>query len=391
MKVMFLAGEASGDALGAELLCGLQKACSSLNIPLEAFGAGGERLAKAGAEIAVDLTKHAVVGVWEVLKHYRTLRGLFMRLLQLAIDKKPDVVVLVDYPGFNLRFAKALKKALRGHSETDWSPKIVQFISPQIWAWHESRIHQIARDMEMILSIFPFEKAWYAAREPRLRVEYVGHPLMDRYKAYKERVRQHSQIEPIVPYHVLLLPGSREKELSRHLPILQEVVRLAGAQQKIHFKIVVPRESLVLHVRELFSTLSGNVQIDVQAGQLAEALLWADAAIASSGTVTMECAYFQVPTVILYRTSFLTAFLGRIFIKVKRIGMPNLLMNNKAVYPEFIQEEARADAIAAAMLRFLTDKKVRKETQEDLRTMLGTLGGEGACLRAAEKVLSLMR
>lgn len=379
LSIMFIAGEASGDALAAELLRGLRKKSPS---PINAFGAGGGRLKAEGAELSIDLTQHAVVGLWEVLKHYQTLKGLFMKLLTEAIEHRPQIVILVDYPGFNLRFAKALKKHVREHPESGWNPKVVQFISPQIWAWHESRIRQIARDVDMILSIFPFEKDWYQHRAPNLQVEYVGHPLLDRYKEYASRVGERI---PGEPYHVLLLPGSREKELSRHLPVMAKVAPLITKKVKAKFLVVIPDEKLRAIVEKSFS----KIEVEICVRNLAESLLWADVAIASSGTVTMECSYFQVPTVILYKTSFLTAFLGRLFIKVKCIGMPNILSGNRHVYPEFIQRNATASNLSKAVLRFLIREDVRSQTKTDLQTMLATLGGEGACQRAAGKVLEL--
>lgn len=387
LSIMFISGEASGDGLAAELLHGIREECSQTECTIKAFGAGGECLKEEGAEITVDLTKHAVVGIWEVLKHFKVLKQLFLLLLNQAIQQQPQIIVLVDYPGFNLRFAKALKKHVRAHPELKWSPKIVQFISPQIWAWHESRIHQIARDMDMILSIFPFEKNWYAQRAPQLRVEYVGHPLMDRYKQYADQVAKRN---PAEPYHVLLLPGSREKELGRHLPVLAKVVPMIAQHVKVEFRLVASNDSLISSIKNAFVDVPSNIPIAIQQGGLAESLLWADAAIASSGTVTMECAYFQVPTVILYKTSFLTALLGHLFIHVKCIGMPNLLLNNKMVYPEFIQQDATPKKVSDAALRFLTQPDVRQNTQADLRKMLSTLGGEGACRRAAQQVLTLV-
>ncbi|MDI9401900.1 MAG: lipid-A-disaccharide synthase [Limisphaerales bacterium] len=379
LSLMFIAGEASGDALAAELLYQIR---NKSPVPIKAFGAGGERLRSEGAELSIDLTQHAVVGLWEVLKHYKTLKGLFMKLLDEAIEKRPEIVILVDYPGFNLRFAKALKKHIRKRTDSDWSPKVVQFISPQIWAWHESRIHQIARDVDMILSIFPFEKEWYQQRAPGLRVEYVGHPLLDRYKEYASRVGERV---PTEPYHVLFLPGSREKELSRHLPVLAEAAPVVAAALNVKFRVVLPDEKL----QDLVERYFPKTDVEICTRKLAESLLWADVAVASSGTVTMECSYFQVPTVIFYKTSFFTAFFGRLFIKVKCIGMPNILSGNRHIYPEFIQGDATAANLSKAVLRFLAQPEVRSQTQHGLRTMLATLGGEGASQRAADKVLEL--
>src|SRR5688572_5264773 len=207
---MLIAGEASGDTLGAELVKALR--AEPGHEKSQFFGAGGPKLTAAGAKLAFDLTAHAVVGIVEVLKNYGKFKSFFNQLLTLAIEKKPDYVILIDYPGFNLRFAKALKKEVRATGGT-WSPKVIFYVSPQIWAWHESRIHQIARDIDLMLAIFPFEKKWYAERKADFKVEFVGHPLLDRYALEKERLAA-LQKEPTL----LLLPGSRVREIKKHLP-----------------------------------------------------------------------------------------------------------------------------------------------------------------------------
>src|SRR2546423_5919382 len=196
-KFMIIAGEASGDMLGAELVKALRRvpACGESG---EFFGAGGPKLAAAGVELAFDLAADAVVGIWEVLKNYGKFKGFFEHLLKLALERKPDAVILIDYPGFNLRFVKALRERGAG---TGWRPKIIYYVSPQIWAWHESRVHQIARDVDLMLAIFPFEKSWYGERVPKFRVEFVGHPLIDRYAGLKFDGPGRNE--------VLLLPGSR--------------------------------------------------------------------------------------------------------------------------------------------------------------------------------------
>jgi lipid-A-disaccharide synthase len=193
---MVIAGEASGDTLAAELVAALRTevvAAESqatddvqpLHTALEPrfFGAGGPRMAAAGVELAFDMTRHAVTGISDVLKHYFKFRRLFNQLLELAIERQPDAIIGVDYGGFNLRFGHAIKQFVREHSGMfqGWNPKIVQFVSPQVWASREGRAYQMARDYDLLLSIFPFEKEWYATRVPKLRVEFVGHPMVDRF------------------------------------------------------------------------------------------------------------------------------------------------------------------------------------------------------------------
>lgn len=370
--VMIIAGEASGDTLGAELVRGLKRECAELKF----FGAGGNKLEEAGVELAFDLSVHAVVGIWEVLKNYRKFKGFFDQLIALAEKQKPEVIVLIDYPGFNLRFARAIRERTRGKK---WQPKVVYYVSPQIWAWHESRVHQIARDVDLMLSIFPFEKEWYGARRPELRVEYVGHPLIDRFSATDASPVQHMGEEVL-----LLLPGSRERELRKHLPVMLGAAQRLKQGRNLKIRMIVPSEKL----KELagqFGNLSG---VEVQVGGLDAGLRNATVAIASSGTVTMECAYFGVPTVVIYKTSASTYFLGRRFIKVKYLAMPNLLADRE-IYPELIQEAACADRIEQAAGDLLNNPERQNVIKTQLHQIIAALGKPGASGRAAQAILSL--
>jgi lipid-A-disaccharide synthase len=373
MKIMFIAGEASGDTLGAELARALRERCVT---PPELFGAGGAKMAEAGVEIVLDLAPHAVVGIWEVLKNYGKFRGFFDQLLAVALARRPDVIVLIDYPGFNLRFARALKERARTLAG-GWSPKIVFYVSPQIWAWHESRIHQIARDIDLLLSIFPFEKDWYADRKPDFRVEFIGHPLVDRYPGFTPAADG--------PGGVLLLPGSRERELRKHLPVMLPAARRLQQRHGVSVEMVLPGERL----RDCAAEWTREFpEIEIRIGGLPEALARSRVAIASSGTVTMECAWFGVPTVVIYRTSWSTYLLGRRFIKVKFLAMPNLLAG-QMVFPELIQKEASAENIAASAADLLNNPDRRNVLQKELRRVMASLGAPGASARAAEAVLSL--
>lgn len=372
---MFIAGEASGDTLGAELVKALRAESPA---PPVFFGTGGPKMAEAGVDLAFDLSAHAVVGIVEVVKNYRKFKGFFDQLLDLALERRPDCLVLIDYPGFNLRFARAIRQKART-ADPAWNLRIVYYVSPQIWAWHESRIHQITADIDLLLSIFPFEKEWYAARKPDFKVEFVGHPLIDRYAS--------RTFEPGTGKHptLLLLPGSRERELRKHLPVMIPAARRIAREHNIIVRMVLPHERL----RSLAeSELGGGTDISIQIGGLEQALAQATVAIASSGTVTMECAYFGVPTVVLYRTSRSTYWLGRRFIRVKFLAMPNLLAD-KPIYPEFIQSEANAENLAYAGLDLLQNETRRAEIKGGLAEVITSLGAPGASFRAARAILDL--
>ena len=371
-RVMFMVGETSGDTLAVELL----EAMQASGLEVEAFGAGGPKMKAAGVDLEIDLSEHAVIGIWEAVRNYGKFKGFFDRLLKLALEQKPDAVVCIDNPGFNLRFVRALRKATAGG---DWRPNIVYYISPQLWAWHESRVHQIAEDVDQLLSIFPFEKAWYAERAPELPVDFVGHPLTDRYPDLDFRDPKSQQR----PRKLLLLPGSRAKEVSRHLPVMAA----AAAEIDAEPMIVFANESLAAQAKLLVPSVA---DWDLRIGGLHEALGEADVAIASSGTVTLECAWFRVPTVVLYKTSWITYLLGRLFVKVKHIAMPNVLAGRE-VFPEFIQREANDANLAREANRFLDDSARRVELREELDVIADSLGGKGAARRAAESVGRLLR
>ena len=370
-RIMFMAGETSGDTLAVELLDALRAESGEV----EAFGAGGPKMQAGGVDLALNLTEHAVVGIWEAIRNYGKFKGFFDQLLGLAFERKPDAIICIDNPGFNLRFVRALRQRAAG---TDWRPRIIYYISPQIWAWHSSRVHQIARDVDLLLSIFPFEKEWYAQRAPGLPVEFVGHPLCDRYPDLEFR----DPDELHDPPRLLLLPGSRAKEISRHLP------GMAAAAQKLKADpmMVLPNESLAAQARLMTPAVA---DWDLRIGGIHDVLAQADVAIASSGTVTLECAWFRVPTVVLYKTSWITYLLGRWFVNVAHIAMPNVLADRE-VFPEFIQHQANVENLARETRHFLDVRERRIQLRSELDEIAKSLGGKGAAARAAKAIERLM-
>jgi len=379
---MLIAGEASGDLLAAELVSALRGQLPDAQF----FGAGGAKMAAAGVELAFDLTQHSVIGISDVLKKYFEFRRLFHQLLALAIERQPDVVIGVDYGGFNLRFGQAIKRYVRDNPFSKWDPKIVQFVSPQVWASRPGRADKLARDYDLLLSIFPFEKAWYAKRVPQLRVEFVGHPMIGRFT--NDDLRLTSGPRPSASIvnrqsQILLLPGSRKSELQRHLPVLLAALKLI--QEKlpaVKAKMVLPNPSLMTLAKSL------GADLEIQIGELPWALAESDVALASTGTVTMECAFFGVPTVTLYKTSWLTYQIARRIVTVKSLTMPNLLAG-ETVYPEFIQHYATPENLSRAALELLQDESRRTKIKLQLAKVISSLGEPGAAGRAANAVLSL--
>ena len=379
---MLIAGEASGDLLAAELVAALREQSSILHPPSSPifFGAGGAKMSAAGVEVAFDLTQHSVIGITDVLKKYFEFRRLFNQLLALAIERKPDVVIGVDYGGFNLRFGHAVKQYVRENPFSKWDPKIVQFVSPQVWASRPGRADKLARDYDLLLSIFPFEKDWYAKRAPKLRVEFVGHPMVERMQ--KEELRMQKKSCAAAPT-VLLLPGSRKSELQRHLPVMLATLKLI--QERLptaKAKMVLPNPALMPLAK------SPGANLEIQIGELPWALAESDVALASTGTVTMECAFFGVPTVTLYKTSWLTYQIARRIVTVKSLTMPNLLAG-ETVYPEFIQHDATPENLSRAALELLQDEARRTKIKAQLAAIISSLGEPGAAGRAAAAILSL--
>ena len=393
---MVIAGEASGDLLAAELVQALRREYAEAKAqptadlqPLTAgleprfFGAGGPRMAAAGVDLAFDMTAHSVIGLSEAVKHYLTFRRLFYKLFRLALERQPDAIICVDFSGFNRRFAHAIKQHVRARRGWfhDWNPRLIQYVSPQVWASREGRAYQLERDCDLLLSIFPFEKDWYAKRVPRLRVEFVGHPMVDRHGAGRG-TRGQGQGPGAMPM-VLLLPGSRPGELRRHLPVLAEAAKLIAARREVVFRMVLPHESLLQSVRAFEQVIP---RLELQVGRLDEALQAAAVALTKSGTITLECAYFGVPAVVFYKTSTLTYVVGKQLVKVKYLAMPNLLAD-EAVYPEFVQGAATAENLAAATLALLEDPARYAQIKARLASIVAALGEPGASRRAAKAIV----
>jgi lipid-A-disaccharide synthase len=381
-QFMLIAGEASGDLLAAELVSALHGQLPDAKF----FGAGGPKMAAAGVKLAFDLTQHSVIGISDVLKDYFKFRRLFKQLLKLAIERKPDVIIGVDFGGFNLRFGHAIKEYTRYNPFSKWNPKIVQFVSPQVWASRPGRANLLAADYDLLLSIFPFEKDWYAQRVPKLRVEFVGHPMVGRFDKSKVQSPK-SKVEATTPT-ILLLPGSRVDELRRHLPVMFDALKLV--QEKlpdVRARMVLPNPTLK-KLADKLSALQQNVEIQV--GNLPHALAETDIAIASTGTVTMECAFFGVPTVTLYKTSWLTYQIGKRIVTVKSLTMPNLLAKEE-VFPEFVQGAATPEGISHAALELLQNEILRGRIKERLVKIVSQVGDPGANQRAATAILSLFQ
>lgn len=412
---MVIAGEPSGDELAAQLVTALQAHRASLNLPpAHFFGAGGPLLKAAGADISVDLTQHAVIGLWEVIRRYSTFRRVFHQLLDLAGAEQPDLFVGVDFGGFNLRFAVALRERARRIaqglpfslpvpeptsdpalpvSQALWNPRIVQFVSPQVWASRAGRAQVLDATHDLLLSILPFEPDWYAQYAPRLPVRFVGHPLVDRHAAAHPTANQSNDTSSVAPVtqtdanHVVLLPGSRRGELERHLPLVIETASIMrGARPDLRFTLVLPSPEIATWAS---SRLEPYPWITSRIGGLSETLTTAALALACTGTVTLECAWHRVPTLAYYKTSWLTYEVGRRLVRVPFLAMPNLLAG-RDIIPEFIQHAAHPENLSRTALEWLGNPTRLNVARDDLAEVATRLGPPGAAARAAVHVHELL-
>lgn len=394
---MLIAGEASGDLLAAELVGALRERVLAYESqptndvqPLRTeltpvfFGAGGPRMKAAGVDIAFDLTQHSLIGISEVGKKYFQFRRMFNQLLQLAVERQPDVIIGVDYGGFNLRFGKAIKNYVRKHRKefVPWNPKLVQFVSPQVWASRPGRAYTLEENYDLLLSIFPFEKDWYARRVPKLRVDFVGNPMVKQKKSAKSGVRSAESRSPLV----VLLPGSRVDEVRRHGPLVTGAFELLRRElPSLRGKAILPDEALA-QIAQSFDAPPG---LEIQVGGLTAALGEADLAITKSGTITVECSLHGVPAVVFYKTSWPNYFIAKQIAHVKYIAMPNL-MAGEEIFPEFLQHAATAENIFRAALELLTNPDRRAAVNAKSAKVVASLGGPGAAERAAEAIVSLL-
>ena len=376
LQFMFIAGEASGDVLGAELIVALRERLAGRDAQF--FGVGGAQMQAAGMELIFDFARNAVFGL-EAFTRLWEFRKRFNYLLEVALQRRPDAIICVDFAGFNRRFARAVKDHVRGNAFSEWSPKIIQYVSPQVWASRPGRADKLAKDVDLLLSIFPFERSWYARRTPNLRVEFVGHPMVDRYSGQVRSIDSSKTDSP----NIVFLPGSRPSEVKRHLPVMRDVLK------RIHADVPSARAVMVLSDRlaQMARRLGLPKDFEMRPN-LADALAQADLAIAKSGTVTLECAFFRVPTVAMYKTSTLTYVIAKRIVKVKWIAMPNILANEE-VFPEFVQGDATADNIAGAALELLRDMARRNTVKAKLGAIAASLGEPGAARRAADEILGL--
>ena len=367
--ILMVAGEASGDAHGAELIHAIKEKQPKARI----IGVGGPRMASAGQEQLLDLSAHAVLGLTEVLKQYFKFRKFRDQILDLAKRERPDAVVLIDCSGFNLRLSPSLRRDLPG-------ARIIYFISPQVWASRAGRVKAMQRDIDLLLAILPFEKAWFAKAAPKFNVQWVGHPVLD-------RIRKVDVAEPN-PNFVALLPGSRKTEVEKHLPELWEAALIMGRNHPgLKFILLSPNEAIQKYSLEMLAKFSApNFTFEYNVGYAISHLSRCALALVASGTASLECALVGIPQIVVYRVHPLTYAVGRRVVKVKYLSIINV-MANEAIVPEFLQDNLEASAVAQEALELLNNSQRRDTMKRRVAEVVATLGEPGASQRAAEAIL----
>ena len=379
---MIVAGEASGDAHAAKLVKALREAAPGINF--EFFGAAGHYLREAGVASTVNADELAIVGLPEIARALPMFWKAYQVLKKEAVRKKPDAVVLVDFPDFNLKLAKSLKK--RGL-------KIIYYISPQIWAWREYRIKTIKNSVDLLLTILPFEKNWYAERGIN-HVEYVGNPLAGEVHAdiSKQEFCAKHNLDAAKPI-IALLAGSRHKEIARIMPILLETAALmAEENQDLQFVVALAQNRKLAEIEEAQKKISRKKmnlpKVTVVRNETHSALNAADAAAVTSGTATLETAIIGTPSAIVYKTSPLNYKLLRPLITVEHFGLINLIARERLV-KEFIQDEFTPKTLAAELFRLL-EADVNKKMRERLEEFTAALKMRGTSKRAAHLILEFL-
>ncbi len=344
-----------------------------VDVDLMFTGRGGPQMkAIAGDHFRNWIDEAAVVGLWEVIRKYGYFREKFYEALDEIEGSEPDAVVLIDYPGFNLRLARALRKESAKR-------KIIYYISPQVWAWNRGRIKKMARFLDLMLCIFPFEADLY--NKSGLRTVFVGHPMVERMRAGKVDIERD-------PNLIGLFPGSRPREVCKIFPTLVETAReLCKQKPNLHFEIAAASEPLAAEIsRKLTDVHMRQELFQVVTGETAATMQRASFGIIASGSATLEAAYFRLPFVLVYKVAWPTYLAARLVVKVKYLGMPNVLAN-KEVVPEFIQHRARPDAIAKTVLQLINDPTARDWTISEFDRIVAKLGEDGASEKAARAIV----
>jgi lipid-A-disaccharide synthase len=372
ISILLSAGEASGDMYAARLATALQRRAD-----VKLFGMGGPQMRAAGVDIVTDYSEVSVVGITEILSHLPSLIRAMRRLVAEAERRQPVLAILTDFPGFHLRLARKLKaRRIRN----------VYYICPQFWAWRPWRVRIVRRRFAEALCIFPFEEKFYS--DAGVPVKFIGHPLVDAVHPSVDRATflGELRLNPGRPV-VAVLPGSRSAELNQHLPVLREACVRIHRQTQAQFVVAAAHNSSAAMLREGWPP---EIPVCVVEGRTYDALASADAAIVSSGTATVETALLDVPMVVVYRVTPLTALLAKPLVRTPFFSMVNLIAE-KRVVPELMQSDFTPERVSEELLQLLRDPAARDAMRANLAEVRHRLGPPGAVDRAADAILELIR
>ncbi|HEX6550388.1 MAG TPA: lipid-A-disaccharide synthase [Gammaproteobacteria bacterium] len=377
LRIGIVAGESSGDILGADLIRALRA-----RVPEVQFeGVTGPEMTAAGCRTIASAEELSVMGIAEVVRHLPRLLALRRRLRRHFLATRPDVFIGIDSPDFNLGLEERLRK--RGI-------RTVHYVSPSIWAWRERRVFTVGRAADLVLTLLPFEPALY--EKHGFRAEFVGHPLADRVPATIDRIEQRKSLHlPCDVPLVALLPGSRSTEVERLGPVfLDTAQRLNEKMPEVRFVIPAATNALSFTIKNQIRTLKPDLPVTVIDGHSREVMAAVDVALLASGTATLEAMLWQCPMVVAYRVSGLTHALvrGAGLLKVPYVSLPNLLAGRKVV-PEFLQYDATSANMGTAVLKLLQDEAARNAQLEAFSRITATLR-RNASERAAEAVINLV-
>lgn len=373
-RVMIIAGEASGDLHGSSLV----RAAHALDPSLAFFGIGGAMMREAGVDTLVDAREMAVVGLVEVAAHFPTIYRAFRKMERILKQNPPDLLILIDYPDFNLRLAGVAKAA---------GVKVLYYISPQVWAWRVGRVKKIARIVDRMAVVFPFEVPFY--EREGVPVSFVGHPLVDSARPTMSREEACTAFGIDATRKVVgLFPGSRIQEIRKHLPLLLESARILK-QRFPELQFILPLATSLVRSDVDPYLESAPVPVTVQSGKGYDVIRVCDAIVTVSGTVTLEIALLGVPMAIIYKLSPLTYLIGKRLIRVDHIGICNIVADRRVVR-EMIQHEADPGLIAEELTRILTDSRYADEIRDGLALVRERLGGGGCSSRVAAIALEML-
>jgi lipid-A-disaccharide synthase len=361
-RIYVVAGELSGDAHGA----GLLKSLLEMRPDTVVAGVGGPEMA-AVARTRDWVEDAAVMGVWEVLKRYGWFKERFGEMLEEVKHFRPDVLLLIDYPGFNLRFAKAVKRECSG-------VKQVYYISPQVWAWNKRRIPKMVELLDQMMCLFPFEEPIFA--DAGLKTKFVGHPLVDELEKRRIEVVRDGRL-------VGLFPGSREREVAALFPMMVESAKqLRQSKPELRFEAPAASAKLAEIMRGMVESAAAGDFVTVTDGGAHALMQRAVCGVIASGTATLEAAFYGLPYCLVYKVAGLTYVMAKLLVKIKFIGIVNILAGEEVVQ-EFIQGDAEPEKVVPALKRFVEEPQRRESLQRRLAETSSKLGGLGAHARAA--------